>query len=89
MEAKDMYVGQRVLVAREEGKYVGWVLDMNRFLGKECTISEILCRERSGEIFYVIRLEDNDWAWNPESFDPVFELTSVPDEDLESILFGV
>ena len=52
---------------------------MDEYIGQVVTIKSL------GR---AVRIEEDDgrWMWNPEDFDPVVELESVSDEDLESIL---
>ena len=90
MNAEDMYIGQKVLVARKEGEHVGWVSEMSDHLGKIRTIKNIIKREASGEIYHVVTLkEDIAWLWNPKSFEPAgIELNPITPEEFNALLFG-
>lgn len=79
MRAEEICVGQKVRVVRREREYVGWVSEMDEYLGKEYIVASV----DAG----IVRLKGISWAWNPKSFDPVDELTEPTEEEFMSVLF--
>ena len=86
MKANELYPGMQVRCV--SAIFGGDLPEMKRQIGNVVTIHEINSYRGDGN--EEVTLEETGYLiWSPDDFEPVMNMVSVSDQDLDSILFGV